>query len=107
DVPVRQVLIEARIVNASTNFSRALGVRWGGVHLPNTGDQILISGGMNANMAVSEGIAQYNIAIAQAVQGGATLEEALAVTPRPTVNIGDALVVDLGVENPSSSFALG
>ncbi|HWK55494.1 MAG TPA: type IV pilus secretin PilQ [Hyphomicrobiales bacterium] len=28
DVPVRQVLIEARIVNASTSFSRALGVRW-------------------------------------------------------------------------------
>jgi len=30
DIPVRQVLIEARIVNASTNFSNALGIRWGG-----------------------------------------------------------------------------
>ncbi|HJP52432.1 MAG TPA: secretin N-terminal domain-containing protein, partial [Pseudomonadales bacterium] len=31
DVPVRQVLIEARIVTASSNFSEALGVRWGGL----------------------------------------------------------------------------
>ena len=29
DVPVRQVLIESRIVNASTNFSKNLGVRFG------------------------------------------------------------------------------
>jgi|TARA_Y100000310_G_scaffold32538_1_gene30826 type IV pilus assembly protein PilQ len=31
DVPVRQVLIEARIVTASSNFSEALGVSWGGL----------------------------------------------------------------------------
>ncbi len=29
DVPVRQVMIEARIVRASDNFSKELGVRWG------------------------------------------------------------------------------
>ena len=29
DVPVRQVLIEARIVNVSTDFGRDLGIRWG------------------------------------------------------------------------------
>lgn len=29
DVPVRQVMIEARIVHASTDFSKALGVKWG------------------------------------------------------------------------------
>ncbi len=29
DVPVRQVLIEARIVNVSTDYSREFGVRWG------------------------------------------------------------------------------
>ena len=29
DVPVQQVLIEARIVNVSTDYSRDLGVRWG------------------------------------------------------------------------------
>ena len=30
DVPVRQVLIEARIVTANTNFTNELGIRWGG-----------------------------------------------------------------------------
>ena len=30
DVPVRQVQIESRIVNANANFSEQLGVRWGG-----------------------------------------------------------------------------
>ena len=30
DVPVRQVKIESRIVNANANFSEQLGVRWGG-----------------------------------------------------------------------------
>jgi len=30
DVPIRQVMIEARIVVANTDFSEALGVRWGG-----------------------------------------------------------------------------
>ena len=30
DIPVRQVLIESRIVTASTNFDQELGIRWGG-----------------------------------------------------------------------------
>lgn len=29
DIPVRQVMVEARIVRANTNFSKELGVRWG------------------------------------------------------------------------------
>lgn len=29
DIPVRQVMVEARIVHASTDFAKALGVRWG------------------------------------------------------------------------------
>ncbi|MDO4896977.1 MAG: type IV pilus secretin PilQ [Moraxella sp.] len=29
DIPVKQVMIEARIVNASENFSREIGVQWG------------------------------------------------------------------------------
>ncbi len=34
DVPVRQVLIEARIVNVSTDYSREFGVRWGAAGMP-------------------------------------------------------------------------
>ncbi len=30
DIPVRQVLIEARIVTANANYSEELGIRWGG-----------------------------------------------------------------------------
>jgi len=31
DIPVRQVMIEARIVEANVDYDKALGVRWGGV----------------------------------------------------------------------------
>src|SRR5690606_41354687 len=30
DVPVRQVMIEARIVEANVDYDKSLGVRWGG-----------------------------------------------------------------------------
>lgn len=36
DIPVRQVLIEARIVEASDTFGKSIGVRLGGVDLRNT-----------------------------------------------------------------------
>ncbi|MXX05990.1 MAG: type IV pilus secretin PilQ [Gammaproteobacteria bacterium] len=39
DVPVRQVLIEARIVNVSTDYSREFGVRWGAAGLPEPGSR--------------------------------------------------------------------
>jgi type II secretory pathway component HofQ len=32
DVPVKQVMIEARIVVANTNFAKDLGVKWGVAH---------------------------------------------------------------------------
>lgn len=46
DIPVRQVLIESRIVLASNDFSRELGARFGVTSLNNTdGDRIVTSGG--------------------------------------------------------------
>lgn len=39
DKPVQQVLIEGRIVEASDNFQRDLGIRWGGVFNSNTGNR--------------------------------------------------------------------
>src|SRR5690606_39164470 len=30
DIPVRQVMIEARIVEANVDYDKSLGVRWGG-----------------------------------------------------------------------------
>jgi type IV pilus assembly protein PilQ len=53
DVPVRQVLIEARIVEASDTFSRNLGARLGlhdrsnGTNLLNSSNQVMIGGNLN------------------------------------------------------------
>ena len=46
DIPVRQVMIEARIVEADDNFSRSLGVRLGGSDLRGVrgGDALLVKG---------------------------------------------------------------
>lgn len=52
DVPVRQVLIESRIVNASTNFSKNLGVRFG------ASDTRDIAGGTTAVSGTLQGTQQ-------------------------------------------------
>ncbi len=49
DVPVRQVLIEARIVNVSTDYSRDFGVRWA------AGGTLDVGGGIR--YGISQGIA--------------------------------------------------
>ena len=88
DIPVRQVLIEARIVNASTSFSKGLGIRWGGAQtFPDSFDQYVLSGSMNTNTNLSNALSA----------GG--------VVPSP--GFPDALVVDLGVAAATSSIALG
>ena len=38
DIPVRQVLIESRIVTASDSYNESLGISWGGAALGSTGD---------------------------------------------------------------------
>lgn len=82
DVPVRQVLIESRIVTAEDNFSKELGVRFG---VTNVGDGI---GGANAS----------------AISG--TLEGANnAINGRP-VSLNEGLNVNLPVVNPAGSFGL-
>ncbi|MFP6851412.1 MAG: type IV pilus secretin PilQ [Pseudomonas sp.] len=45
DIPVRQVMVEARIVEASVDFDKSLGVEWRGVSL---GDDKFIVGGTNS-----------------------------------------------------------
>jgi type IV pilus assembly protein PilQ len=56
DIPVRQVLIEARIVEAEDSFGRSLGVRLGGkatYGLGSDGRQLAIGGDLNAVGAAS------------------------------------------------------
>jgi type IV pilus assembly protein PilQ len=56
DVPVRQVLIESRIVNASTNFSKSLGVKFGASSSETNGRTNLnISGNLNGTTQLTNG----------------------------------------------------
>ncbi len=88
DVPIRQVLIEARLVIASTDFQRELGVAWGGagVRTLDGGASALQFGGSRDIFADGGPLGYFN--------GSNTL------------SLDDALAVDLGVESPAASFGL-
>jgi len=45
DIPVRQVLIEARIVTANATFAEQMGVAWGGGAIDQMGDTAIRAGG--------------------------------------------------------------
>ncbi|MDG9756946.1 type IV pilus secretin PilQ [Pseudomonas sediminis] len=51
DIPVRQVMIEARIVEANVNYSKALGVRWGGAVNAGNGWRTY---GQNGNIGIED-----------------------------------------------------
>lgn len=44
DIPVRQVMIEARIVEANVDYDKALGVRWGGSTNTNGNSNVTVGG---------------------------------------------------------------
>jgi type IV pilus assembly protein PilQ len=63
DIPVRQVLIESRIVVANDDFSRDLGVRMGATYVTDRGNDGLIAitgGGSGANTIVTSGLNNLN-----------------------------------------------
>ena len=88
DIAIPQVLIEARIVAANTDFRRELGFRWGsaGARVIGNGDNLVEFAGSRDSF-VDGGPSGFF--------GGAN--------PLDTT---DALAVDLGVVNPTSSFAV-
>ena len=87
DIPVRQVLIEARIVTATSNFGKSLGVRWGTLGGNGSGDKLTQFGGSLTTLGE----------IRRNVQEGNA----------PTSTSDDNLVIDLGVGGSASAFALG
>ena len=108
DVPVRQVLIEARIVNASTSFSQALGIRWGGAqNFPAAGDQFVLGGSLETVDSLGQNVTAFNQAAAAAVAGGTPLSQFLSENTLERPSFPDALVVDLGASGAPSSIALG
>lgn len=128
DVPVRQVLIEARIVNVSTDFGRDLGIRWGGAGRTDFSDGFRYGGNQAATLeqrnnrvaesaAFQEAMAAGEAARLQALQDGtdpsliaAIVAQAIAAVTIPvgSTSFPDALAVDLGVQDASaSSFSVG
>jgi len=65
DVPVRQVMIEARIVDATDNFSRSLGARFGVQNASRAGNG-------NFNVGVSGNVADSSAIAGGTIPGGAT-----------------------------------
>ncbi|GAB4390957.1 MAG: hypothetical protein Kow0025_26520 [Thermodesulfovibrionales bacterium] len=52
DVPKPQVMIEAKIVEVDSNFSRTLGIRWGGSRFQNTSGTTDVTGNFSINTPV-------------------------------------------------------
>lgn len=92
DIPVRQVMIEARIVIANTNFRRELGVRWGVQAARRTGNTRLGASGSLEGFESPHNPFE-NFPISSPDTGGTIL-----------VN-QDALNVDLGIQNPAGRIA--
>ncbi len=83
DVPVRQVLIESRIVVANSDFSQDLGIKWGG--------------GLRSNSDMDE---------ASSLATG-SLQSNVIARQTGILQFPDALVVDLGVQQAgATSFAV-
>lgn len=79
DIPIRQVLIEARIVTASTDFARDLGVQWSAGLIDADNDGTAYAGGNTAqDLAFEDGVLS-----------------------------GDFGVVDLGATGPAGDIAFG
>jgi len=85
DIPVRQVLIEARIVIANNDFSRDLGVRFGASGNTSKGRNFAVGGGTQA------GNINYGTTPGFEVPAGSG---------------NDGLLVDLPVASPSGSIGL-
>tara|TARA_B110001454_G_scaffold140422_1_gene130395 strand:+ start:4753 stop:6846 length:2094 start_codon:yes stop_codon:yes gene_type:complete len=92
DVPVRQVLIEARIVIANTSVGEKLGIRWGGAGFKADNDKFLNVGGSQKTLNEANQI---------------LIDRSKGEDPG-SISYPDAYVVDLGVSDVgASSLAVG
>jgi type IV pilus assembly protein PilQ len=100
DIPVKQVLIEARIVIVNDDFSRELGVRFGGALVGNYGssDGLMYVGktGLDTDPGNSGPI------INPTSPGGAGLTGSQVTTP----SVNDRYMVNLPISNPASRIAM-
>ncbi len=95
DIPVKQIMIEARIVSATDNFSKDIGVKWG--VLSNgaaTNDTLLVGGSDQALWDLKEFDIETKTINGQKVS-----------YPKYEITRPNNLNVDLGAANPSGSIA--
>jgi type IV pilus assembly protein PilQ len=85
DVAVRQVMIEARIVEANVDYDKALGVNWRGASV---GDTSYVLGGRGGNRVGAPGFGQNTPGV-----------------QNPTPSLGN--FVDLGAAGATSGFGIG
>ncbi len=116
DIPVRQVMIEARIVEANDSFSKSIGVRLGGSDLRGIrggdagygvggGNRIALGGSYNAvSMTTTEAV---NSATQSSLSGLSTLVNGTAGIPLNSVNTSfvNLPATSLGGVSPTT-FAL-
>jgi type IV pilus assembly protein PilQ len=92
DVPVKQVMIEARIVTASSSFTKELGVKWGVAHDNIGANKRIMAGGSRTTI--------NNIR-------ESTVDQTTGIRTYDITSPAD-LAVDLGVDKVgASSFAVG
>jgi type IV pilus assembly protein PilQ len=85
DIPVRQVLIESRIVIANNNFSRDLGVKFGYSKTTTVNGDTLVIGGKQPGDLVTNPVTPFEVPAGSGITG---------------------LITDLGVTNPTGSIGL-
>lgn len=85
DIPVRQVMIEARIVEANVDYSKSLGVRWGGSFGSKDGSK-WSGGGEGSNVGTSNNASGNRVGTSSDL---------------------NAPFVDLGVSNATAGFGIG
>jgi type IV pilus assembly protein PilQ len=96
DKPVQQVLIESRIVEASEDFSRSLGIRWGGnINRTGGGNSIRIGGAQGSGSPTSTSV--------NTVTGNSGF---LVDMPAPTLTAGTGGAIGMVLGGLSRSFNL-
>jgi len=124
DVPIKQVLIEARIVIANTDFKKELGVTWGLAGLDKlaggqigsaSGDRSLGFSCRRSGLTPGSGVIDTFTYSADEIErddgadgiAGTGDDGPTLFTQNYDFGLGDSLAVDLGVANPTGSFSLG
>jgi type IV pilus assembly protein PilQ len=103
DIPVRQVEISARIVIATTDFAREMGVRWGIAGVKEVDGDLVSFVGTRQGQKADGVIDMFTI-------DSSEIDEDGTVTNEHELTLGESLAVDLGVQNslgPSGSISLG